>query len=191
MSTRERHKAMAIPVSTINGVRHFLVVKDKRYKEWTFITGGCRRREIQDPIQCAIRELEEETRGTINLKKGYYSCFKFVTDIPEQRDIDDGVASLSTYNVYIFDLPITEIEHSAIVQQFKNEKMKMEMSKVPYRRNYDENDECSFETLETISKCPSMWQMIRTNVLDNPDFYAALINEKTYFNTQERLRDNL
>jgi len=174
MATRERHKAMAIPVSTINGVKHFLVVRDRRYKEWTFVTGGCRRREILNPLQCAVRELEEETRGTINLKKGSYSYFKFVTDTPEQRDIEDGVTAHNTYHVYIFDLPMSQIEQGSIVQKFTDEKDKMESSRVPYRRNYDENDDCVFENLDDISKKPNLWPMIRTHVINNPEFYQAL-----------------
>ena len=182
MITRERHKAMAIPVSVINDVRHFLLVRDRRYKEWTFVTGGCRRREVFNPLHCAVRELEEETRGTINLKKGSYSYFKFVTNTPEQRDIDDGVNVHNTYHVYIFDLPMTECDHSSVIQQFTNEKNKMESSRVPYRINYDENDECSFETLDAIGKRPNIWPMIRKHVLENPDFQHALVANKTSFN---------
>lgn len=75
-----------------------------------------------------------------------------------------------------------EIDHGSIMRQFTNEKDKMETSRVPYRRNYDENDECSFETLETISGRPNIWPMIRTHVLENPEFYRALDTCKSSFN---------
>ena len=65
--TRERHKSIAIPVSIIDNKPYMLIVHDRRYQEWTFVTGGCRRREVLNPLRCAVRELEEETRGTINL----------------------------------------------------------------------------------------------------------------------------
>ena len=183
MTTRERHKAMAIPVSTINDVKHFLVVRDRRYKEWTFVTGGCRRREIFNPLQCAVRELEEETRGTINLKKGSYSYFKFITDTPEPRDIEDGVSAHNVYHVYLFDLPMNENDHGTIIRQFTNEKDKMESSRVPYRRNYDENDDCSFETLDAFTNRQNIWPMVRTHVLENPEFQQALDNlGSTFFN---------
>ena len=113
--TRERHKAIAIPMSTVNDVPHFLVVHDRRYREWTFVTGGCRRREILNPLRCAVRELEEETRGMINLKRGSYSYFKFITNTPEPRDIEDGVDVVNIYHVYVFDLPMTIAEHGHIV----------------------------------------------------------------------------
>jgi hypothetical protein len=159
MATRERHKSIAIPV-----------------------TGGCRRREVFNPLQCAVRELEEETRGTINLKKGSYSYFKFVTDTPEPRDIEEGATAHNTYHVYIFDLPMTKFEHCSIVQKFTEEKNKMETSQVPYRRNYDENDECIFETLDAIDKKRDLWPMIRKHVLENPEFHKALeFENKTQF----------
>jgi len=180
---RERHKAIAIPMSTVNDTPHFLIVHDRRYREWTFVTGGCRRREVYNPLRCAVRELEEETRGTINLKKGAYTYFKFVTDTPEPRDIEDGVEVLNHYHVYVFDLPMTSIEHRHIVRRFTDEKEKMEGQLVPFRKNYDENDDCKFETLDSISKRPNLWPMIRQHVIGNPEFHQALAaQQKTPFN---------
>lgn len=180
---RERHKAVAIPMSQIEGVPHFLVVHDRRYREWTFVTGGCRRREVYNPLRCAVRELEEETRGTINLKRGSYAYFKFSTDTPEPRDIEDGVDVLNTYHVYVFDLPMTSIEHRHIVKRFDEEKEKMEGHLVPYRKNYDENDYCEFDTLEGITKRDNLWPMIRTHVIKNPEFVQAIrARNKTPFN---------
>jgi 8-oxo-dGTP pyrophosphatase MutT (NUDIX family) len=179
---RERHKAIAIPVSHVNDIPHFLVVHDRRYREWTFVTGGCRRREIFNPLRCAVRELEEETRGMINLKRGAYAYFKFVTDTPEPRDIEDGVDVINHYHVYILDVPMTAIEHRHIVKRFTEEKHKMEGNQVPFRKNYDENDDCKFENLETISKISNLWPMIRQHVLRNPEFLQALNSPKTQFN---------
>jgi len=180
---RERHKAIAIPVSYVNDVPYFLVVHDKRYKEWTFVTGGCRRREVFNPLRCALRELEEETRGTINLKRGSYAYFKFITNTPEPRDIEDGVDVINYYHVYVFDLPMTVPEHKHIVKRFDEEKEKMEGNQVPFRKNYDENDQCRFENLSEISNMTNLWPMIRQNVLKNPEFYQAIKCEnKTPFN---------
>ncbi len=66
-----KHKAIAIPVIRTQGQEsQFLVVRDRRFKDWIFVTGGCRRREIPNPLRTALRELEEETRGVISLKRG-------------------------------------------------------------------------------------------------------------------------
>jgi 8-oxo-dGTP pyrophosphatase MutT (NUDIX family) len=177
---RERHKAIAIPVSD---KKHFLIVHDRRYREWTFVTGGCRRREIYNPLRCAVRELEEETRGIINLKKGTYTYFKFATDTPEPRDIEDGVDVINHYHVYLFDIPMTDIEQYHIVKQFNEEKELMENKSIPFRKNYDENDFCRFETLEQIGAHSNLWPMIREHVLGNPEFQQALQStHKTPFN---------
>ena len=159
-------------MSKVNDTQHFLIVHDRRYREWTFVTGGCRRREIFNPLRCALRELEEETRGLLNLKKGLYSYFKFTTDTPEPGDEDNDV--LNHYHVYIFNLPMTSVDHTAIIRRFNEEKRKMDWSEITFRKNYDENDECRFETLESITQCPNLWPMIRTHVIMNPEFTQAL-----------------
>lgn len=179
---RERHKAIAIPVSTVNDVPHFLIVHDRRYREWTFVTGGCRRREVYNPLRCAVRELEEETRGIINLKRGSYAYFKFSTDTPEPRDVEDGVDVVNHYHVYVFHLPMTPLEHRHVMKRFSEEKAKMESNTVPFRKNYDENDDCKFESLDSISKLPNLWPMIRQHVLGNPEFQEAVAQPKTPFN---------
>jgi 8-oxo-dGTP pyrophosphatase MutT (NUDIX family) len=170
-------------MSLINEAPHFLVVHDRRYREWTFVTGGCRRREVYNPLRCAVRELEEETRGLVNLKRGSYSYFKFTTNTPEPRDIEDGVDVLNHYHVYVFNLPMTSNEHKHIIKRFTEEKHKMEGAEVPFRKNYDENDECRFETIESISRCPNLWPMIRAHVIKNPEFVQAIrARNKTPFN---------
>jgi 8-oxo-dGTP pyrophosphatase MutT (NUDIX family) len=161
-------------MSTLGDRRYFLLVHDRRYREWTFVTGGCRRREVYNPLRCAIRELEEETRGVINLKRGSYSYFKFVTDTPEPRDVEDGVTVLNHYHVYVFNLPMTAIEHRHIIRRFMDEKVKMEMGHMPFRKNYDENDDCKFEPIEEISGLANLWPMIRDHVITNPDFIQAI-----------------
>lgn len=155
----EKHKAIAIPVCYINDKAHFLLVHDRRYKEWTFVTGGCRKREVYNPLRCAVRELEEETRGLINLKDGTYKYFKFITD-------EDA-----TYHVYIFDT--VTLNQPELVSQFLSEKHKMETQQMAFKKNYDENDFLEFDTLEGISK-RKIWPLITKYVMQNPEFYSAL-----------------
>ena len=69
----KKYKAIAIPVTFTDDKPRFLTVRDRRFKDWIFVTGGCRRKEIANPLRCALRELEEETRGVISLKKGEYT----------------------------------------------------------------------------------------------------------------------
>lgn len=181
---RERHKSIAIPVSTIDNKQYMLIVHDRRYQEWTFVTGGCRRREILNPLRCALRELEEETRGTVSLRRGAYSYFSFATKYkgPGDSDADREDDVTSIYHVYIIDLPMTVYEHKYIIQKFNEEKSKMENHQTYFRKNYDENDRVEFDTVEGISSRGNLWDMIRTHVISNPDFYKALsTSQRTTF----------
>ena len=109
MKKYEKHKAIAIPVSfTDDKPYKFLTVRDRRYGEWTFVTGGCRKSEISNPLKCALRELEEETRGTVNIKAGYYSYFNF-NYLPTTSNFDKKVEEV-TYHVYILDFNIPKYE---------------------------------------------------------------------------------
>lgn len=170
------HKAIAIPmIDTGHGPPKFLIVQDKRYKEWTFITGGCRVREFYNPIRCALRELEEESRGIIQLKRGLYTYFKFYTEF---SSIEKAI-----YHVYVFHMKMKPSDMDAIVDKFKNEKHKMDTNEIVFRKNYDENDMMSFMTLDEIKKCPTLWKFIDDNILKNSDFYNALYGECRNFQT--------
>lgn len=184
----ERHKAIAIPVSFVDGKMRFLTVRDRRFKEWIFVTGGCRRKEIFNPIKCALRELEEETRGVVNLKKGQYSKFKFYSKnrSPEELEKDkrDGVDVTLVYHVFVFIFNIPEHIQQTIVRRFYEEKTKTDdrkKNKLPIKRTYDENDFISFDTLEEFNK-KNRWVLIVNNVLNNPKFYCALTspNRETF-----------
>lgn len=163
---------------TIDNKKYMLIVHDRRYQEWTFVTGGCRRREVINPLRCAVRELEEETRGTINLKKGTYAYFHFETKYKgpgdSEADIEDDVTSI--YHVYLIDLQMTTGEQSYIIRRFNEEKTKMEKHQMYFQKNYDENDKVEFDTLEGITARENLWDMIRTHVITNPDFHAALVS---------------
>jgi hypothetical protein len=76
--------------------------------------------------------------------------------------------------VYVFDMPISPGEQSQIVKKFNEEKSKMEGREVPFRKNYDENDGCEFDTLDGITKRGDLWEMIRTHVIKNPAFHQVL-----------------
>ena len=90
----KKYKAIAIPVTFEGDRPRFLTVRDRRFKDWIFVTGGCRRREIFNPLRCALRELEEETRGVVSLKKGEYTEFNFTVKENPTTDL--------IYNVYVF-----------------------------------------------------------------------------------------
>jgi 8-oxo-dGTP pyrophosphatase MutT (NUDIX family) len=172
----KKYKAIAIPVSFADEKPKFLTVRDRRFKDWIFVTGGCRRREIFNPIRCALRELEEETRGTVSLKNGEYTEFKFTVKESPTVDLE--------YNVFIFFVNYSKSEQQALVKKFYEEKQKTNLKKInkqPIKKTFDENDYMSFDTLEEFNS-RKRWKLIIDNVLKNPEFYSCVtsLNRKTF-----------
>jgi 8-oxo-dGTP pyrophosphatase MutT (NUDIX family) len=188
MKKEELHKAIAIPVTFMDEKPKFLTVRDSRTKDWIFVTGGCRKREVISPIHCALRELEEETRGVVKLKNGIFTNYTFETTerSPEDLDADRraGIHMTLVYHVFIFFVKINTVEQNQMIQKFNEEKAKLEIrkkSKLSYRRTYDENDYMSFDTLDNYKK-KKRWDLIVNKVINNEDFYSALnsLNRKTF-----------
>lgn len=165
----ERHKAIAIPVWFINKEPHFLIVHDKRFREWTFVTGGCRRREIFNPLRCALRELEEETRGVINIKNGSYSYFKF--------SVKDACDISNVYHVYVIDFPMSLRDQEKFINQFDSNKDLMNKNQIRFKKQYDENDFIEFDTMNGIKHRKNIWSMIQQSVLENKEFQVALYSK--------------
>lgn len=163
-----KYKTIAIPVTFTDDVPRFLTVRDKRFKEWIFVTGGCKKREEYFPLKCALRELEEETRGIIKLKMGEYTHFKF--SVNENGDILE-------YSVFIFFVNISRDDQNNIINKFNNEKDKMQNRIIPLKKAYDENDLLSFDTLSEF-KMRQLWERINCNVINNPNFYSCVTSKK-------------
>ena len=181
MKKEERHKAIVVLVSFVDDKPRFLTMRDRRFKEWIFVTGGCRKREITNPLRSALRELEEETRGVINLKKGTYSSFDFSVKSPEK---DESHVTL-IYHVYVIEYNVPRTVQQTLIKRFNDEKAKTEIRKrehLPVKRCYDENDIMSFDTLEEFNS-RTQWQFIIDNVLKNPNFVPTLAspNRHSFF----------
>lgn len=171
----ERYKAIAIPYLKINGTLYFLMVHDRRFKEWTFVTGGCRRNEIGNPLKCALRELEEETRGIIKITSGFYTHYRFKIYDPPVTNI---------YSVYLMEYPLMTLQNQSwYVEMFNKQKELMDTDVIKFRKHYDENDFIEFKALDDIRKIPNLWPMIRTEVIQSKRFHSALYSlNKVYFN---------
>ena len=142
-------------------------------KNGYLLPGGCRRREIFYPIRCALRELEEETRGVVSLKRGEYTSFSFTVKESPNVDLE--------YTVFIFFVNYSRVEQGNLVKQFNEEKHKMQTKKIHMKRTYDENDYMSFDTLSEFN-ARNQWDRIVHNVVRNPEFYACVssLNRKTF-----------
>ena len=153
MKSEQRHKCVVIPITKSESSTKFLTVRDRRHKEWTFITGGCRKREISDPIKCAMRELDEETRGTFPIREPIYKYFSFTTKkrSPEELDRDrkEGLEVTCVYHVYIFVMDCSDNYRREVIMNFEKQKEIMEIRKrnnQPIKKSNDENDYLGFDT---------------------------------------------
>ena len=188
MEVEEKHKAIAIPV-VLSGIDPiFLTVRDRRFKEWLFVTGGCRKKEISCPIKCALRELEEETRGVLNLREVSYNyyTFKIANRTVDEfiKDTNRGVTVISVYHVYILYIDPSPTMCRHYIERFNYEKLKTESRRkvgLSIKRTHDENDFMSFDTLSEFSR-RNVWSMITDNVLNNIEFKKKLFssNRETF-----------
>ena len=177
----ERHKAIIIPVVLQDkGPPKFLTVRDSRHQEWIFVTGGCKKSEVDNPLRCGLRELEEETRGTFNIKSGSFTEFEFKSTerSPEEirKDRFEGFIVTLVYHVYIIIVEVPLEQQKQIIQNFHTNLNRMEMNKkdgVRVKRAYDENDDLSFDTLDEFNR-KKQWNLINKNIIKNPEFYSAL-----------------
>lgn len=161
----KKYKSIAIPLIHSEDVPRFLTVRDRRFKEWIFVTGGCKRREIYNPLKCALRELEEETRGLLNIKEGEYTHYSFIVKETSNVELE--------YNVFIFHIHMSRSKQFDIIKQFDDERVKMNQRKIPYKKAYDENDLLSFDTLKEFN-VKKRWDRIIKNVIQNPSFYECI-----------------
>jgi len=176
-----RHKAIIIPIIRSEfGDDRFLTVKDSRHQEWIFVTGGCKKSEFDYPLKCGLRELEEETRGVVNIKTGEFSEFKFESDVRSsdeiRKDRSEGLIVNLVYHVYMINLHVTKEQQARMIQEFHVSKARMDMNKrdgINIKKAYDENDDMSFDTLEEFNK-KSRWPLIVDNIINNPIFYETM-----------------
>ena len=180
MKSDQRHKCIVIPIIRTPTGNKILTVRDKRFKEWTFITGGCRKREVCDPIKCALRELDEETRGVFGITGELYQYFKFTTKLrsPEEleRDRREGLEVTCTHHVYVFIQDMTTEECKTTVDNFNHEKLRMDVKKrnnIPTKKAFDENDILSFDTYPEFMQ-RNIWPFILNTLLCNHEFEKIL-----------------
>jgi len=164
---QETHKAITVLVANCeNEPTRYLTVCDKRWDDWTFVTGGCRKREVSYPVRTALRELEEETRGVIAITEGKYRYFYF-EDL-ENRGI--------IYHVFVIENYIPRKVQLEMIDRFNREKAITEerrRNRQSIRRTYDENKYMSFDTMEQFLNKPK-WPLIEHQVLKNECFNRAL-----------------
>lgn len=153
MNQETRYKAVVIPRIGDK----FIVVRDKKSKDITFVVGGCKMKEFKNLKMCAVRELSEETHGSIVIDQRLLNTpsFQFSSKYRSKSEkAKNGTTEVTmVYNVYIFDL-------------------KASWSKI--QSDYDSKKFLSNEEKETdgiyLMSCKElenskMWQFMKENVL--------------------------
>lgn len=120
----------------------FLIVKDAESSNWTFISGTC---EPREPIhKCAIREIQEETRGLISLKSLPKRTRKFQTMYKDKR-----------VDVLFIPLQLSEEQMTAMSEDFPH-------MNTHGRPELEENTELKFETLNRFLRRKDIWSFVET-----------------------------
>lgn len=149
----QQRKILAIPYVLFrkSGRKpRFLTVRDAEYDEWTFISGTCESRETVD--HCAIREIWEETKGLVALRKIPKRTRRFRTNYEGNR-----------VDVMFIPLQITEEEIVEITEQF------------PYvetggRVEMEENTDLRFETMGRFMRKKKLWNFIK-RLVETEEFH--------------------
>ena len=174
---KKKQKAIIIPISFVGKRPRMLVVKDKRHGDWTFVTGGCKQRELEMPILAAVRELEEETRGVVVMTECIYSYYSFIRKSKEATEED------SVYHVYVVDMPVTKTQQREMVSKFNHS-----MRTTTMKRAFEENDGLAWVTMSEL-RARKVWSLIRHNVINSGSlFYTIMYSQnRTFYSVPEKV----
>lgn len=140
----------------------FLLVKDRKFDEWTFISGTCKKRNMEHPLACATRELREETKDAIDidLTTWPYRHVAFNTSYyePSPQQLRNNTDISTTYHVYFLDISTYPRSPSQIVEEFTQVKK--------IGKQYNENIDIGFFLLKDLHTV-KLWKFISHIVLTN------------------------
>lgn len=152
MRQETRYKAIVIPYIG----NHYVVVEDAKYKELTFVVGGCKRTESS--LLCASRELYEETRGTIKtnvLEEHFVFSFESRSRSKAELAADKRSRIFVTMQYKVYMVPIQSFKN--ITQQYRNT--------IPTTKNMEETSGIYLKTKAELVKSNKMWRFMSENVL--------------------------
>lgn len=175
---------MIIPVTFTQDGPRLVAVRDAAYTEWTFATGGCKRKENKNITNCAFRELYEETRGIIDLGgRNHYYGKKFTFEDSHRssselrQDRARGIRVVNDYHVYLISVDITKSDETYIINEFDEHKTRMsklKQAKSPfYKKEMDETDKIAFIDMNNINRY-KWWSLVKNKVLDTGALHNAI-----------------
>jgi len=151
-----------------------LMVKDRKFDEWTFISGTCKKRNMEHPLLCASRELKEETKDAIDLDLhtwphhhiSFDTTYQDVSPKNKKRHAP-GSSIHTTCHVYFLDIGTYPRSPSFIVNEFA--------ITTKLGKQYNENTDIGFfkhKDFETIR----LWKFISHVVMKNVTFRKVFDN---------------
>ena len=163
-----RRKIVIIPYIKTKHDIHFLIVKDKENNEWTFVTGGAKPNESFE--QCAIRELHEETKGSLDIRKHGISLTRFYSYYFKNEIVKDRV--LMHYKVFF--LPLHRFGYDTKSCYKLEERFIQNVNKFP-NPEFNETSSLKIISYNELYKY-DFWDFIKIKVLFSQYFREYLIN---------------
>lgn len=137
-----KRKILAIPYIRRKGrATRFLVAQDAATFEWTFVSGTCEKGERPD--RCVLREMKEETKGLITLRKIPSYTKRFRLHLHDKR-----------VDVFFIPLRLSNRKVAEIPRIFQN----VDVSHLP--KTYSENVQIRFESLPQFQRRKNIWSYI-------------------------------
>jgi len=141
-----RHKCIIIPYILRNNRKHFVLIKDSRYDELSFVCGG--KKLDESFIECANRELIEESNGIfdriLTLKDKPFHTFDTTNG-----KIKDNVNFTLRYHVFM-----KQVKNANYPSLFHQSSMK----------NDETNDLVVLTKREILGK-KNVWDLVRKRIL--------------------------
>ena len=160
-----RYKSIVIPyIETRYNNRtstSYVLVKDAKFNEYTFIVGGCKKNE--QATTCALRELKEETRGILGnvsrhaLDVGFQFDSKERSAAERKKDAIEGVDVTMRYTVYYLRLDMTKTAFNDIRERFT--KMR------PKKAENNETSDIVLKTKHELEESNKLWSFMKERVL--------------------------
>lgn len=124
----------------------FLVAKDRKSGDWTFLSGTCEPYEA--PIRCALRELYEETRGCLRLHRLPRGTF-------HARMYEDD----NTKRIDVYFIPLQEERKSPYDMESLLRSFTKRTGTFP--PEFFENERIAFQTMAQFRRRRNVWSYIR------------------------------
>ena len=168
---------MSIPfITDSHGRVGFMVVKEGRYNEWSFVCGNCRKSETSNPLRTALRELREETMDTMILSSPLKYIFKYSPMVIDEKEIGGKENNPILFHIFVFN--VQGMKPAGII---KNYYTRLKTGYKKYDRNYRETEGIAFMTITDLTR-KKMWPFVISKLINNQGFWedVAFLRNENY-----------